>query len=71
MHFTQIIGTCRMFDLKTCETFIQKKRVDDFKKGAVVEVFMILAEPAYGFRAVSLTTGYFDFDADGEVVKVI
>ena len=71
MHFTQIVGICRMFSLNACETFIQKKWIDDFKMGVNVEVFMILAEPAYGFRAVSLTTGYFDFDADGEVARVI
>ncbi len=73
MHFTKIVEMCLISSLSVCETFIQKKSVEAFVKGEKVEVFMILAETAYGFRAVSLTTGYFrfDFDADGEVAKVI
>lgn len=56
-----------------CDTFIQEESVEDFKKGKKVDVFMILAESAYGFRAVNLMTGYFKFNynIDREVVKVI
>jgi hypothetical protein len=73
MNFTKIVGICLMSSLYACETFIQKKSIKAFERGEKVDVFMILAESAYGFRAVSLTTGHFRFslNVDDEVAKVI
>ena len=60
-----------MLDLCGGEKFIQIKNLDDFNNGKEVDEFMKLGEPAYGFYAVDMKNGSFNFDADGEVIKVI
>lgn len=70
MHFTTVFGKYPVASLNGGDKFIEERSLDNFSKGAEVEVFVRLAEPAYGWRAVSLKTGNFRFGHDKEVVKI-